>query len=423
MTALTRAINQGHWRQAKLLIDAGSDVNWRGKNNRTPLMEVCFLDNEDKATSLGKMLLENGARLGLRDDSGLMAVSYSILLKRDRLFHLFTECVDFDLNSTDHEGNTALFHAVTVGNVQVTQSLVAKLRHYGLTVDTFNLKGETPLLHALKLGHLECANILIEDGNASMEIRDVEQRKSAREFRHELQNGRKRGVPSAFTRLLDQHRAKDKKPRRKLRNSYSANDRSSGVTLPDISHGNNDKNNNNNNSNNNNCRSKTRPFTAPERILVPDFFKICTPIQEDLLKLYSIYHQQKTASYRKGYKPLPFRRLPPLPESREESNYDGNAGGTDSGDDVTSLARVGQQVSGVIRGAGKLKAKRGQGTTRSTSSSPASQSSAGKAEDRATPKKTGRGWPKPLKKGLKAIISQKIQGTRNQPPDPAKSPP
>jgi len=68
MTALSLAIRNKRWRQAKLLIEAGSDINWRDQSKRTPIMEVCFLDDEDRAFGLAKMLLENGAKLDFQDE-------------------------------------------------------------------------------------------------------------------------------------------------------------------------------------------------------------------------------------------------------------------------------------------------------------------------------------------------------------------
>ena len=191
MTALNLAIGNKRWRQAKLLIEAGSDINWRGQNKRTPIMEVCFLDDEDGAFGLAKMLLENGAKLDFQDEQGLTALSYACILKRKRLVTLFLQFVDYDLNAVDKDANTALFHAITVGDLSIVKMIVKKLKYFGLSVDTLNNKGETPLIHALKIGHVQCADVLIEEGKASLEVRDMKQFKSAAQWKKEmLQNGK-----------------------------------------------------------------------------------------------------------------------------------------------------------------------------------------------------------------------------------------
>ena len=120
MTALSQAIRNKRWRQARLLIEAGSDINWKGQNKRSVIMEVCFLDDEEKALGLAKMLLKNGADLNFQDEQGLTTLSYACILKRKKLVALFLQYVDYDLNAVDRDGNTALFHAITVGDISAT---------------------------------------------------------------------------------------------------------------------------------------------------------------------------------------------------------------------------------------------------------------------------------------------------------------
>lgn len=303
MTALSQAIRNKRWRQARLLIEAGSDINWRGHNKRTPIMDVCFLDDEEKACGLAKMLLENGAELGFQDVQGLTALSYACILKRKKLVTIFLQCVDYNLNAADQDANTALFHAITVGDLPIVKMIVKKLKHYGLSVDTQNNRGETPLIHALKIGHAQCADVLIEEGKASLEIRDMEHFKSAAQWKKELQRKGKRIISAFYT--VENKPKVDEKSSRKLRKTVSAKPMKV-CSLPEIVE--------------KKKANKGRPFTAPDRIVVPDFFKPCTPVQEDLLRLYGIYNQQTTASYRKGYKfaPKPIKLLPPLAEESVE---------------------------------------------------------------------------------------------------------
>ena len=90
MSALSQAIRNRRWRQARLLIEAGFDINRRSlTDKRTALMEVCFLDDEDKALGLAKKLLQSGAELGFQDAQGLTALSYACILKRRKLVSLF----------------------------------------------------------------------------------------------------------------------------------------------------------------------------------------------------------------------------------------------------------------------------------------------------------------------------------------------
>ena len=303
MTALSQAIRNKRWRQARLLIEAGSDINRRCRNDkRTSLMELCFLDDEDKAFGLAKMLLENGAELGFQDSQGLNALSYACILKRKKLVTLFLRFVDYNLNAVDRDANTALFHAITVGDLPIVKMLVKKLKYYGLSVDTQNHKGETPLIHALKIGNIKVADLLIQEGKASLEICDFKEFKSAAQWKEELQPKQKR-IVSTFYKLENLPK-KEEKPVRKLRKTVSAKP-TTVCSLPQI--------------NDSKKTNKGRPFTAPGMIQVSEFFTPCTPIQEELLQLYAIYNQQTTSSYRKGYKftPRAANKLPPLEEEVE----------------------------------------------------------------------------------------------------------
>ena len=304
MSAVSQAIRNKRWRQARLLIEAGSDINRRCQTDkRTALMEVCFLDDEDKSFGLAKMLLENGAELGFQDAQGLNALSYACILKRKKLVPLFLQFVDYNLNAVDRDANTALFHAITVGDLSIVKMLVQKLKHYDLSVDTQNHKGETPLIHALKIGNIQCADFLIQEGKASLEICDFEQFKTAAQWKKELQRKGKR-IISEFYTVEDKPKGEEKKTR-KIRKSVSAKP-IKVCTFPEISDNKNPK--------------KVRPFTAPGTLPALGFFTPCTPVQEELLQLYGIYHQQTTTSYRRGYKfaPKTVKKLPPLEEEVDD---------------------------------------------------------------------------------------------------------
>lgn len=290
MSALMQAILQRRWRQARLLLESGCNVNGRGCNGRTPVMEMCFVDDEAKAAGLAKVLLEKGANLDLKDNEGRTALSSACLLHKNRLFHLFIKAIDFDLNASDHEGNTALFHSITAGDVHVVKQLVAKMLHYGVKIDVLNKKGETPLIYALKLKKREIAEVLIRQGKASLEARDLEFQKSASEWRDELNPRKtKRQIPSAYFR---KNRTENKDVQRKAKLKKTGSAKAQVIESRAVG-----------------ARTvlKVRPATAPERILVPRFFKPSTPVKKNLGKLYMIYNQQTTGSYRQGYKPVRYK--------------------------------------------------------------------------------------------------------------------
>lgn len=335
MTALSQAIRDRRWRQARLLVEAGSDINQRCQGDkRTALMEVCFLDDEDKAFGLAKMLLENGAKLDFQDAQGLTALSYACILKRKKLVRLFLRLVDYNLNAADRDANTPLFHAVTVGDLSVVKMLVKKLKYYHLSVDMQNHKGETPLIHALKMGNMEAAEMLIREGKASLEICDFEEYKTAAQWKRELLQKETRLV-SAFNSTECKQKEGTNKAKDK-RKTTSAKPMTFN-TFPKM------------NLNQKSTMTR-RPVTAPGNIPVSDFFAPCTPVQEELVQLYSIYHQQWTSSYRKGYKftPRTVQRLPPLEEAVEDEDIS-EENLSETGKSKINIAQVGE-LNSTIRG-------------------------------------------------------------------------
>ncbi|KAK3749683.1 hypothetical protein QZH41_004321 [Actinostola sp. cb2023] len=288
MTALVQATHERRWRQAKLLIDIGCSVHGKGENGRTPLMEMCFVDNEDAAAALARVLIEKGAEVDAKDNDGRTVFSNACLLHRPKLFALFMKFADFDLNSADHDGNTALFHAITAGDVLVVKVLIAKMLHFGLKADVLNAKGETPLIYALKSKRLDIAEVLVREGKASLEARDLEFQKSASQWREELTKSTDNTytLPPVF--LTTQKTQSEGKSQ-----SYKVKTGSAKHQVDP--------------ARNHFPQVKTRPVTAPDRIIVPAFLRPSVPIIRNLNKLYLIYNQQTTDSYRHGYKPIKYR--------------------------------------------------------------------------------------------------------------------
>jgi ankyrin repeat protein len=58
---------------AKILIDAGADLNYQDKNGHTALMYCVYFDN----INLLKLLIDNGANLNLKNTSGCTALYIS----------------------------------------------------------------------------------------------------------------------------------------------------------------------------------------------------------------------------------------------------------------------------------------------------------------------------------------------------------
>lgn len=276
----------------KLLLDIGVDINRKDSDMRTALMQLCFLEDEAKAAKYAKILLQRGAKVGLKDKNGLTALSHACKRGQEQLVSIMLEeASDFDLNSQDKQGNTALHYAAMSGNFVVLNLLLSKLKRFKLSVDTLNEKGETPLIVASKSGNFFCARILISEGKASKGARDYVEFKTADEW------GRtKESIRSASKSPL--FRVMQLPPR-------SSIDCTSRGSL---------------NNHSPSKKSNDRPNTAPGNLLSQDNEK---SHRENLRDLFRVYEGHVSDAFRRGVKPRPIvitESISSLTESMSQDN-------------------------------------------------------------------------------------------------------
>lgn len=193
MSAVCKAIEQKRFRQVRLLVELGADVNRQDeRSGKTPLVAACFLENEELACQIARCLLNNGADVGRKDREGLTALMQACRLGKRKVVTELLKTQECDLRATDRDGNTALMHSVMAGNSDVAKTLTVSLNRYQLRgVDIANKAGETPLIKAAKLGHTGCKYVLLQDGKASPNARDMESKLTASEW-EELIESKKR---------------------------------------------------------------------------------------------------------------------------------------------------------------------------------------------------------------------------------------
>lgn len=179
MAALNKAISERRFKQARSFIDSGVNLNSRCKKGNTALIQLSFVEQEALAISMATRLLKRGAKIDATNNDGLSALSTAVLKQKENVVALFLkEAGSFDLNSKDKRGNTALLYAAEIGNLNILKSLVIALKRYQLSVDVANNDGFTPLMQACLNGNMDCANYLITEGNASLNIRDQKYRRT-----------------------------------------------------------------------------------------------------------------------------------------------------------------------------------------------------------------------------------------------------
>ncbi|CAH8634846.1 unnamed protein product [Schistosoma intercalatum] len=156
-TALTCAISSNAVRIVEMLLKHGSDPNFRGKKVEcTPLMEAASVGYTD----IVKLLLEHGACVGQKSNTGNTALHYAATSG-----HLECVCLLLQYNSPmevqNDTGHTPLMEATSNGHVDVARCLIK----HGCDINTHSAEfKESALTLASYKGHAEMVRFLLTAG-------------------------------------------------------------------------------------------------------------------------------------------------------------------------------------------------------------------------------------------------------------------
>jgi len=115
-----------------------------------------------KAAKIGdtetvKMLIEMGADVNVRDDSGLTPLYWASLRSFTDIAKILIE-MGADVNVRNKDGYTPLYWVSSEGHTEIAKMLIEK----GADVNTKNEDNETPLQSALEKDHTEIAKMKFE---------------------------------------------------------------------------------------------------------------------------------------------------------------------------------------------------------------------------------------------------------------------
>ena len=157
-TVLRRAVETGRVSQVLYLLQKGCDINGKsGSRGITPFIAACFIKDCQKRAKIVKLLLEYNADCSIGDIKNRNVLFYACAYRLTDVLGLLLRSVDFDLNSQDVYGNTALHVAAMVMDMDVLKMLIGALLTYQLSLSMHNNLRLTPLLLALLVGNLTSA--------------------------------------------------------------------------------------------------------------------------------------------------------------------------------------------------------------------------------------------------------------------------
>ncbi|KAJ4135234.1 hypothetical protein NW768_004855 [Fusarium equiseti] len=190
-TPLRIALTYIRRKEARLLLQHGSDVNEDNKDGWKPLIHLCQVNDQE----LVQAVIEKGARLDDVDGKGLSALSYAIKNNnKDISWLLMTKGADVNIpgpksrhnieralehddysvawllcehgaaiERQDEKGMTLLHRASRNRNLRQVQFLMER----GLTLSTVDKDGQTPLHHAVKGGSEKVVHLLASRNTGS----------------------------------------------------------------------------------------------------------------------------------------------------------------------------------------------------------------------------------------------------------------
>ena len=170
------ASRTGNTEQARLLIDAGADVNIKDENDVTALMNAVSRGH----TEIVRLLIQRGANVYSRNKNGDTAYTLARKYRRRQILKLLTEYtalikasinVDIsrvrsliesgaNLNTRDERGQTALIKASIYGHKDITRMLIEA----GADVNIIDTHGQTAFQYASNNGNRQIARMLRKAG-------------------------------------------------------------------------------------------------------------------------------------------------------------------------------------------------------------------------------------------------------------------
>ena len=163
------AIVRGRFRQVQYLVNSGIPLD--GTDSPCSLVAALHIANGRTRDRFFRFLLNSGADYNCFDGrTGRNVLSWACLLERTNEVKTLLSFApgDIEMDARDFGGHAALHHSVSTGSVPLVRLLLKHLNKYGLSTDVAAQNGLTPCQYAQKLGFRDIADVLRNEGFASM---------------------------------------------------------------------------------------------------------------------------------------------------------------------------------------------------------------------------------------------------------------
>ena len=156
LSALSCAADRKHADVAKVLIDAGADIETRDKESWTPLMYAC----KNGSQPIVKMLVEAGAEVRATHKDGSTSLMFAAVFGHTETVRYLVGLPQVDLSHKAEDGFTSLLAAVERAGADVVEVLIDA----GADIEVKLTDGHSPLLRASQCGNLQVVKVLVRAG-------------------------------------------------------------------------------------------------------------------------------------------------------------------------------------------------------------------------------------------------------------------
>ena len=150
-TSLMHASRNGHTEVVRMLLNAGADVNAKDHNGETSLMDA----SRNGRTEIVRMLINAGADVDAKNNRGYTALMVASDMGRTEIVRMLIQR-GADMNAKDNYGETALIRVSSWGRPEMVRMLI----NAGADPNIQNNQGKTALMLASRNGHTEIEEIL-----------------------------------------------------------------------------------------------------------------------------------------------------------------------------------------------------------------------------------------------------------------------
>ena len=155
-SALHCAVDGKYPDVAKVLIDAGADIEAKNNLGRSPLHWA----SENGELALVKILVRAGAEVRVADNEGDTCLTLAAYFGETETVRYLVSLPEVDMNQRGLSGRTALHNAV----LKVHAAMVELLIDAGADIETKDEMGRSPLHVACRSGELAVVKMLVEAG-------------------------------------------------------------------------------------------------------------------------------------------------------------------------------------------------------------------------------------------------------------------